>query len=136
ADLAEGTRQAELAGVEHTVRVECLLQPDEHVERRTECIAHEPGAVESDTVVVAERAAVRERRALAGVPHGAVVAVSLVPFDLSRVREVQASTLGVAVGLMGGRSERSGYCADGGNSLAVDAGERGPESGDTHRVDN
>src|SRR6266480_115399 len=75
-DLAEGVGQAELARIEDAVRVERALQRNQNVERGAECVTDEPAAVEADTVVVAERAAVGEHDMGGGVPCGPVEGVA------------------------------------------------------------
>ncbi len=54
------------------MRVERLLDADEHVERVAERFVHEAGPVEADTVVMTECATVLEHRTRAGIPRGPV----------------------------------------------------------------
>ena len=68
---------------------------------------HEPGPVEADAVVVAERPPGRQDRALAGVPQLAVVGVPALDGDLAGEREVEAAAGRVAVGLVGRRRDRA-----------------------------
>src|SRR5204863_7509337 len=106
ATWSKRARQAELAGVEHAVRIERLLHAHQYVEGRAECLTNEARPVQSDTVMMAERPAAREHRALSRVPDGAVVAVAVVRFDPSGEREVQAAAFGIAVGLVRRRGHR------------------------------
>ena len=82
--------------------------------------AHEAGAVEADAVVVAERAAGREHRALPGVPRGAVVRLALVGGRPAREREVEARAVGVRVALVRRRDQRVLDAADRGGRALVD----------------
>ena len=65
--------QAELARVEDAGRVECRFTATSTSNAGPERVAHEPGAVEPDAVVVGEGAAGGQDGAGAGVPGGAVV---------------------------------------------------------------
>src|SRR5581483_6717068 len=55
AGRSERVREPELAGVQDPVRVDRVLQRDEHVVRVAQRAADEPCAVEADAVVVAQR---------------------------------------------------------------------------------
>ena len=91
-----GIGEPELARVEDAVRVERLLRGDEHVEGGAERVADEPRPVETDPVVVAQRAAVREDRARPRLPRGAVEGLALLTRGLAREGEVEARAVGVA----------------------------------------
>src|SRR3954451_1427328 len=94
----EGIGQAQLARVEDAVRVEGRLHRHQHVERGTEGLAHEPGPVETDAAVVAERAAPLEHGPRADIPPVPVVAAPLFETHFPAEGEVQAGAVAVGVG--------------------------------------
>ena len=70
---AQGSGRPSLPGLRMPFGSSAGLRGREHVEGGAERVAHEPGPVEADAVVVAQRAAVLEHRPRARVPRGAVV---------------------------------------------------------------
>ena len=106
---AERRRQPELAGVEDALRVERLLDGDEHAEGGAERLGDEAGPVEADAVVVREVAAVGEHRPLAGVPQRDVRRLDLVRRRRRGEREVEAGAVGVAVRQVAAGDTRVGH---------------------------
>src|SRR5262245_9452231 len=96
ADRAERARQAELPRIEDACRIKGLLQGDERVERGPERFCHEPRAVQSDTMVVAQSATGGEHRPLTHVPELGVVPVLVVSVDLACEREIDATAVDIA----------------------------------------
>ena len=122
----KGLGSPSLPGLRIAVRVERLLGRDEHVERRAERLAHEPGPVEPDTVMVAQRTAVSEDRTRPRVPRVAVVARSRRRSAgwLAREGEVEAGTVGVGVRLVRRHDDRVVDGLDRGGRRGVDVGQR------------
>src|SRR5947209_18798556 len=103
--LAEGVGEPELPGVEDAVGIEDPLQRREHLESGTQCLPHEPAAIQAHAVVVAERTAPGEHRACGRVPHGDVERVALFDGRLPGEGEIQAGSVAVGGRLVGRHPE-------------------------------
>ena len=99
----------------------------------------EPGAVEPDAVVVADRRTVGGRGVDHGIPGLSVVALAPLVVVLGTApaeREVEACAVGVGVGLVRRRGEGALNGGQRGNDLVEEAGQRGPRPGHLGGVDD
>ena len=116
-----GCGRPSLPGLRIPCGVERGLRRGQHVERVPERGARVAGPVEADAVMVAQRGAARERRLHAGVPRGAVEALTLLHRRVTAEGEVEAGAVDVRVRQVGRRQHHAVDRPQRGEHAVVDA---------------